>query len=230
MTLLSVCQTALRESGQFTVPETIVGNADPTAVQLLALANRAGRTLANDYRWQALLTTHTFDTVASTDSYALPSDFGRFANVTFWDETNYAPVRGPLSAMEWQALNSSSLAGSPIFDKAFRIAGGLFYLYPIPTAVETIAYTYYSSFWISGKSAFSLDADVALIDEDLITLELKWRWLQSKGDSFENEKREAELRRESVLAADGGRDVIRFSDSAGVRFRDGNLPTSGFGL
>lgn len=225
-----MCQTALRESGQFTVPETIVGNADPTAVQLLALANRAGRTLANDYRWQVLLTTHTFDTVASTESYALPSDFGRFANLSFWDRTNYWAVRGPVTAIEWQARKSSSIASVSGMNKAFRIAGGLFYIDPVPDAVETIAFDYWSSYWISGKAAYALDADVALIDEDVITLELKWRWLQAKGDSFENEKREAEMRRESVLAADGAKDAIRFSDAGGYRERGGNLPETGFGL
>src|SRR5690242_11912595 len=102
MTLLTIAQTALREVGDYAVPSSIVGNTDPTAVQLLALANRAGRTLALDYRWQALLTTYTFPTVASTADYALPTDFNRFANLTPWDRTNYAQLEGPVSAQRWE--------------------------------------------------------------------------------------------------------------------------------
>lgn len=228
MTLLSVCQTALRESGQFTVPTTIVGNTDPTAVQLLALANRAGRTLARE-NWQVLLTSYSFSTAASTASYALPTDFGNFANLTFWNQSNYWAVKGPVSSIEWQARKSSSIASPSGINTAFRIAGDLFYIDPTPTATETIAYQYYSSYWISGKDAYALDTDTALIDEDLIILGLKWRWLQAKGDSFENEKAEYMEALESALAVDGGKDAIRFSDATRPRRLGGNLPEANFG-
>lgn len=229
MTLLTIAQTALREIGDFTVPSTIANNTDPTAVQLLALANRTGRTLANDFRWQVLLTTHSFTTVASTADYALPSDFGRFANLTFWDETNDTRMWGPVSTSEWQYLQSSGLGGAAQFDKAFRIAGSRFYIYPTPSSTDTIAFQYYSKNWISGKSAFSTDADAALIDEDLITLGLKWRYLQAKGDAFENEKMEYFERLESLQAADGARDAIRFGVSMVGADYSGNLPETGFG-
>jgi hypothetical protein len=229
MTLLTICQTVLRETGKFQVPSTIVSNADPTAVQLLALANRTGRTLANDLRWQVLLSTYTFATVASTANYSLPSDFGRFANLTQWDRTNDNPVRGPVTAMEWEYLQSSGFGASSIFDKVFRIAGNYFAIYPTPdTSDETIAFQYYSKNWITNKTAFSADDDTALIDEDLIILGTKWRWLQAKGDSFENEKLEYQQRLDSLQAGDGGRDVIRF----GSRFVEngaGNIPDVGFG-
>lgn len=228
MTLLTAAQAVLRESGQFAVPSTIYGNTDPTAVQLLALANRAGKTLAKE-AWQILLTSYTFATVASTASYALPTDFGNFANLTFWDSTNYMPVKGPVTAMEWQTLQRSSVSGSPAFNKSFRITTDLFYIYPTPTAVETIAYYYWSSYWISGKEAFSADTDVTLFDEDLLTLGIKWRWLQAKGDGFENEKAEYQEALDAALAVDGGRDAIRFSDSTGYRMRAGNLPEGNFG-
>lgn len=230
MSLLTIAQTALRESGQYTVPSTIVGNTDPTAVQLLALANRTGRTIANDYRWQALLKSYTFDTVASTASYALPGDFGRFANLTFWDNTNYQAVRGPVTAVEWQMLQSSMIANAGI-TKAFRLASNLFYIYPTPDAAETIAYNYYSKYWADStgsKAAFSNDSDEPLIDEDLVTLGLRWRWLSAKGDAFENEKLEYLQRLESLQAADGGRDAIRFGER--MTFMPNNLPDTGFGL
>lgn len=229
MSLLTTCQTALRESGQFTVPSTIVGNADPTAVQLLALANRAGRTLARE-NWQVLLTSYTFATVVSTASYALPSDFGNFANLTFWDRTNYWAIKGPVTAMEWQTRKSASIASVSGVNKAFRIAGGLFYIDPTPSAVETIAYDYFSTYWITGKDGYSDDADVALIDEDLIVLGLKWRWLQAKGDSFENEKAEYTEALNSALAVDGAKDAIRFSDATRPRVLGGNLPETNFGV
>lgn len=229
MTLLSIAQTALREIGDFAVPSTIVGNNDPIAVQLLALANRTGRTLANDYRWQVLLTTYTFPTVDSTASYALPDDFGRFANLTQWDNTNTTRVQGPVTPAQWQYLQSSGLGGAAQFDKAFRIAGDLFYIYPTPTAADSITFQYYSNQWITGKEAFSADADEALLDEDLITLGLKYRYLQAKGDAYEEERNEYFRRLDSLQGADGGRNVISFGTSMLIGDTVGNLPETGFG-
>lgn len=229
MTLLSVCQTVLREIGEFTVPSTIVGNSDPVAVQLLALANRTGRTLANDYRWQVLLTNYSFTTVSGTDGYALPSDFGRFANLTMWDSTNDTRVHGPVSPAQWQFLQSSGLGGAAQFDKTFRVAGNLFEIYPTPTSADTVAYQYYSKNWISGKAAYALDADVSLIDEDLIILGTKYRFLQAKGDAFEEEKKEYLYRLDSLQGADGGRNVISFGAPFVTADESGNLPETGFG-
>lgn len=227
-TLLTCCQTALREMGKYQVPSTIVGNTDPTAVRLLALANRTGRTLAQDENWQALLATYTFPTVASTASYALPTDYNDFANLTQWNRTNYTPMRGPVSPIEWQALQSSAIIVGTPFNQFFRIAGGFFVIYPTPTSVQTIAYDYYSKNWISGKTEFSDDADVPLIDADLITLGIRWRFLQALGDEFASEKDEFDRRKDSILASDGGRNAIRFwRPTMGIHL--GNLPEQGYG-
>jgi hypothetical protein len=65
MSLLSVCQTMMAEIG-LPAPVTIVGNPDPFAVQLLALANRAGKELAEDADasgyWQILRKQYVFQT------------------------------------------------------------------------------------------------------------------------------------------------------------------------
>lgn len=225
-TLLVIVTDALKEIGKFSVPTTIVNNADPTAVQLLALANRTGRILAEDYRWQVLLTDYTFVTADGTAAYALPSDFQRFANITFWDRTNDHDMVGPLPPAQWETLQSGGVVGAGI-RKYFRIAGSQLSIYPTPTATETIAYQYYSTNWISGKAAFTLDADVPLIDSDLIRLGVKYRFLASKGLPYEEEKDEYERRRDSLQAADGGAMVLSFGARRSP-FSD-NLPESGFG-
>ena len=68
-----------------------------------------------------------------------------------------------------------------------------------------------------------------LIDEDLITLGVRWRFLQAKGDTFENEKMEYMLRLESLQGADGGRDAIRFGERRDRVFMPNNIPDSNFG-
>jgi len=229
MSLLTICQAALREIGDYNVPSSIIGNTDPIAVQLLALAQRSGKTLAFDHKWQVLLATHTFATVASTATYALPTAFKSFANITFWDRTNYWEIEGPVSPQKFEALRSSSVAWVAAW-KYFRVAADLFEIWPTPTAVETIAYQYYSKYWISGKAAYTDDADVPLLDDDLLTIDLRWRYLQAKGMDFANEKQEAIERRDAILSKDGARDAIRFGSPHRHRFsREGNLPYTGFG-
>ncbi len=229
MSLLTICRAVLQEVGDWSTPSTIVANTDPLAVQLLALAQRSGKQLALDYKWQVLLTTHTFATVASTATYALPADFHRFANLTQWDRTNYEMVEGPVSPAKFEYLRSSSASTASPW-KYFRVAADVFAIYPTPTAAETIAYQYYSKYWITGKAAYSADADAPLLDEDLLTIDLRWRFLQAKGLPFEHEKAEAMARRDALLIRDGGRDAVRFGGAGKTSNPYGNLPETGYGL
>lgn len=226
-TLLTIAQDALKEDGRWQVPATIVGNSDPTAVQLLALANRTGRVLAYDHSWQVLVISYTFPTVASTTNYALPSDFHHFVNLTQWNRTAYAQMVGPVSPRDWEALQSG-LSASAGIDKAFRIYGNRFYIYPTPTSVETIAYQYYSANWISGKPAFTADADVPLLDADLFTLGIRYRFLRAKGLPYDEEKGEYISRRDSLLEKDGGKGTISFGGRVVSPY--GNLPETAFGI
>lgn len=214
--------------GKFVVPSTIVGNSDGTAVRCLALANRAGRAIGLDHAWQALLTSHTFNTSNGTADYALPTPFHRFANLTQWDQTNNEVLRGPVSPSEWNVLTQSAVVvGSPLCSY-FRIAGNLFSITPTPTSTRTIGYDYYSAYWVQGKTEFTADADIPVIDADLLTLGLRWRLLAALGDSFENERAEYLERLNALQAKDGGRDAIRFGSARVDPY--GNLPTTGFGV
>lgn len=227
-TLLAICGDALKENGQFQVPSTIVGSSNPLSIQLLALANRAGRTLAYDHDWQVLLATHTFPTVASTGTYSLPTDFHRFVNMTQWDRTATEQMVGPIDPRMWEALRSGDLVGASV-ESYFRVAGGVFAIYPTPTAVATIAFQYFSKYWISGKEAFSADSDEPLIDADLITLGVRYRFLASKGLPYAEEKLEYERRRDSLQAADGGKDVVSFSGPMRRPAYEG-IPDTGYGV
>ena len=95
MTLLSVCQDAIREIGQFEVPNTIVSNSNTTAIKLLAHAKRAVRELAERADWDVITREYTFATVNGTTAYSMPSDFDRFVSDTWWDtqgEERFVPV------------------------------------------------------------------------------------------------------------------------------------------
>ena len=97
MSLLTICTKALRGISGFDVPSSFFSNSNLTSVLCTALANEAGQDLEKEVRWNELITEYTFTTVADTATYALPSGFRAFANMSQWDRTNNRPLQGPTS-------------------------------------------------------------------------------------------------------------------------------------
>jgi len=237
LTLLQLCQTALQERGEFSVPATIVGNSDPTAVRLLALANRAGRWTMKENTWQALVKTYTFSTSNGVSDYAIPSDLDRFLNLTFWDRTYYRYVKGPISAAEMELLRSSRIAMASQFYSYFRIVGNLFTIYPTPAATRTFAYQYAGKNWITAdgdsspsKEYFTADSDTCSFNDDIMVLGIKERF-QAAIDGVEwQPSTELTSFIGKAVMADGGKDVIVFGPGPLVGpLGRGNLPETGYG-
>lgn len=234
MSLLTICNAALAELAGFAVPSSFYGNGDGTAKLAVALVNREGQTLEKEHRWQELITEYTFTTTSGTATYALPSAFRAFANMSQWDRTNQRRMTGPINSAIYQYLKSGiSVFGGP--ERFFIVRGNLFTIYPTPTSTDTIAFDYYSKAWItkqtdlSNVSAWTADLDTARLDEDLLTMGLKWRFLQAKGMPFEPEYREYESIKEALQSDNGGRAVINMNGSMAGRQDFGNLPDTGFG-
>lgn len=206
MTLLSICQAVAGDCG-FTVPGTIVGNLDATAVMLLRLINKSGRALARK-PWQALQKEYTFATVIADPDYALPSDYGWFVNDTCWDRSNYWQQRGSLSAEAWQWYKSGTQTTTP--RTRYRVKGGLLFIDPTPTAIANFVIEYVSKYWVAtaaaptvgAQDAFAADTDVSLIDEYLLELDLTWRFLERKGLAYLEAKNEAETQIDLRMAHD----------------------------
>jgi len=213
MTLLSIVQDAASEIG-VPAPTTVIGSLDETAVQLLRLANRQGKHLAQRYNWEAITKEATFTTVA-TESQGLvtaaASDFGRFVNNTMYDRTATKRVIGPLSEAEWQ--RDQALNAVPV-DPTFRIRGGAILFNPVSAAGNTIAFEYISTQWVTSKTSFTADTDTAVISEDLITLGVIWRYLQAKGLSYAEEFREYEAQLHNLQAVDGSKPILNMGDGA----------------
>lgn len=233
MTLRTICQNALNEIGGFEVPNSYFGSSNPTAKLCLALVQRAGNSLERRHRWVELVTEHTFTTTADTPEYDLPTDFRAFANMSQWDRANYDPMLGPVSPAEWQFLKSSVAGDTGTVTRWFRVKGQHFYIHPTPsTTGDTIAFDYYSKHWISTTSdqvaAFTADTNTTLLDEDLLTLDLKWRFQQAKGLPFDAEIEEWKLMRDVRLASYGGARVLSLDKPIIARFPD-NVPETGYG-
>lgn len=211
MTCLSICTNAIKSAG-FAAPGTINNNSDGSAILLLALLNKAGQSLSRR-PWQALQKEHTFSTVASTASYALPSDFGWYENDTAWDRTNYWQMRGSLTPGEWQRYKSGTLTSTP--RSRFRVKGKLLFIDPTPTSVRSIVLEYVSNGWTTNgstfASSFTADTETSVLDEFLLELELTWRFLERKGFAYEEAKDEAQRQIELALGHDVPKNTVNLA-------------------
>lgn len=232
MSLLTICSNAIKELSGFELPTSFYGNANLTARSCVALVSREMKTLEREYRWSELITTATFSTVSGTDAYSLPTDFRAFANASQWDRTNHRYLSGPTSPLDWQWLKGDLATGATI-QRFFRIQGQYIYIHPVPTVSgDTIAFDYYSKHTVtkqedgSNVEDWTSDNDTSRLDEDLLTMGLKWRFLQSKGMPFETEYREYETIKESARDDNGGKAILNMGRG---RIRVSNLPETGFG-
>lgn len=200
-------------------PTTVVGSNDPNAPTLLRLANQEGRTLARRHDWQGLITSYTVPTLAAQLQTALPTDFDHFVPyVELWNRSINQKYKGPTDALNWNRLQSMAItSGQPGW---WRMIGNAIYLYPAPTAGQTIAFDYISKKWAQSagavnQTAFLADSDIARIPEHLITLGIIWRYASSKGFDYAEDMATYEREVELACSRDRGTQVISVSKSVG---------------
>jgi hypothetical protein len=214
VSLLTIAAQVAGATG-FAVPSSVSGNTDRTATQLLSAINEAGTLLAR-WHWQALQIEYPFTTTASDATYALPADYGYALDYTFWDRHNLWRMFGSLTPQQWQAIKSGITTVTP--RRRFRLWRNEIHLDPTPDASsEALVFEYISKHWCTnaagsvGKLAFSADDDIARLDEYLIALDAKWRFLRTKQLAYLEEKDEADYQIELAK----GRDVPGESISMG---------------
>lgn len=210
MTLLSVIQDASAELN-LNVPTSVIGSTDTLVIQLLALAKRDVTDLLYRFDWQALTIETSFSSVATQVQTALPSDFLRLINETMNNRTQHWRVLGPLTPQEWQ--RRLSLGAQVGVVNSFRIYGNTIYFYPVPPAGNSIYYEYITNKAITAndgsfKATLTADTDTFRIDENIVTLGVKWRFLKAKGLDYSEEFRSYESALESVFGADGARGPV----------------------
>lgn len=211
MSLLTIVQSIADESG-IPRPAAVASSADQQVRQLFALVNRSGQQLLRRYDWAPLRKEGNFSTLAAELQGALTTvasaSFLYFVNETMWNRTLNRPVPGPLTAEEYQTLKSNSVTGP--YPQFFTREGNLYFI-PAPAASESVYFEYISKYWCTdstgatGKEKMTADTDVSLIPENLIELDVLWRWRKKKGFDYGEEFREFETAFANHTGRDGGR-------------------------
>lgn len=183
MSLLTIVQNALSRMG-LPRPTAVIGATDATVRECLALTQQEGKELSRRGIWKALTAEKTFTTVATAaQTDALPSDLDWIIPDTMFNRTLNRAIEGPLSPPEWQQYQAVLVTR---VWPAFRIRGSSLLISPTPAAGDTVAYEYITSKWCrssggTAQAAWAADDDTAVLDEELHTLGLIWRFKHAKG-------------------------------------------------
>lgn len=238
LTLLQMVTQAAAEIGQ-TPPATIVGNNDTTAIQMLALAQRQGRESAKLTGpwggWPQLRGEYVFNTAIGVDNYAFPVDFQYLIPQTQWDRTFKWQLLGPLEAQEWQVLKSGITVAGP--RNRWRVINQRIYIDPVPSAIDTIAFEYYTSNWcqsaaLVAQSYWAADTDTSLLDDDLTIMGLKWRFLRAKGLDYGEEFQGYTRAVDTELARAGSSRTLPLNATQAGQLRlitEAQIPDTNFG-
>jgi hypothetical protein len=224
MSLLTMIQDAADEIG-ITAPTSVISNTDATAVRMLRMANRTGKSLAKK-DWDLLIKQATVTTSSGEPQYALESDYRSIVPNTIWNRTTDQQV---FLATPKRWAYEKSVVTSNYFDRMRLLGddggpdiGQKITIHPTPTATETIAYEYYSQNWLTDSggsneySAFQADSDVVVFDEETFTLGIVWLTMKSMGQPYAEERAEFDNQVEIDLAQQGGTENLH---------ADGHLPT-----
>lgn len=229
-TLLEIIQAAAVECG-LDAPDTVISNADPNAVLLLGLANKAGRLIAKRHDWQGLEIQHTWTSAASAAQSSGPpsqTDYDRLLyRAELWDRTNHRKYSGPTDPLDWQRLQASTVAAG--VNGWWRIVGGALNVYPTLTAGYTMALPYISKSWVTLSptgygSVFADDDDQVRIPDNLVELYVIWAFKHKEGLDYAEDMSDYEREFERAASADRGLRA-RVMSSAG---RDGMPATPGW--
>jgi hypothetical protein len=197
----------------------VVGSTDLTAQILFRFANQAGKELMRYHDWQALTVEVSATSTATViQSGMLPAaDYDRMAyNAEVWNRSDDLRYTGPTPQRFWQQLQTGVSGGVVGW---WRIIGGELNLYPAPSAGKIIAFEYISKRWARSslsvaQSKFMADTDTTVLDEDLLTLDMVWRFRQSRGFAqYAEDLATCEREKEKAASRDRGTGRIRPEDT-----------------
>ena len=214
MSLLSIIQDAMVDLN-LNKPTSVVGSTDTQVLQFLSLVKRDGLDLLRRFNWQALIKEVSFTSVATQEQTTLAAvapDFFRMMDESMNNRTQHWRVLGPLTPPEWQ--RRLSLGAQVGVVNSYRIYGNAIWFYPVPPAGDSIYFEYVTDKWvlaadgITAKTTFTADDDTSIINEDILTLGTKWRFLKAKGLDYSEEFRSYESALESVFGSDGAAPLV----------------------
>lgn len=131
--------------------------------------------------------------IFARDTYTIPSDFDHYIPHTWWDRTNHWMLVGPQSPQfdQWQRSGIVT-TGPRLRWRQIGVRPTVFRLWPPPTSASTpdaLVFEYVNDGWVmhidgTFGNKFTADTDIALLNDQMFILGVKWRFWQIKGFSY----------------------------------------------
>jgi len=232
MTCLSIIQTASARLGLIK-PTFAFNSQDLQVMQLLELLNEEGQELANRTNWTALNAQTSFVTLATEDQGAIATiapNLSFIINDTIWNRSLRRPVFGPRTPQEWQQQEAFAINGPW---SNFRIQQGRLRMFPVPVAGQNCFFEYASKNWATNgtttSNVWTADTDTSLLDEQIMTLGLIWRFRSSKGLPYAEDQDKYERRVMNAINRDGSKDAINLDNAKYDIFPGVVVPSGSWG-
>lgn len=230
MTALSIVQKVCGRLS-LPVPSALFSSTNELDIQMRNLLNEEIIDLARLGPWQRLTKEKTFTTVAQeSQTSSIPTDFDWYIDDTMFNRTMSRRLVGPLTAEQWQRDKAGPVYSS-VFN-AFRFRGGNIIVTPDPTAGQTVAYEYITKYRVADSGGnedqeiFVADTDNPILDEELVSQGLRWRWKQAKGFDYAEDFATYDRNVDKALGRDGGKKRINLTGPAYRRALNANIPES----
>lgn len=191
---LTLYPTALTVLNRAAAQCTLAQVADPYAetnpdwVLMRDLLVSLGREIlkAPQEPWTHLVRSNSFVTDGVSYFHTLPGDYRAMVDNTLWNRSTRLPGIGPMTSQQRAALQARLV--SIVLNVSFRIDGNVLTFPILPPSGQTVAYDYYSTFWVQSTSGAIPDkdrptasTDVLLFDEELLVTGLVLRFLENRG-------------------------------------------------
>lgn len=184
-------------------------NADDAIKRMMYLANRSIQGLAR-YPWQALRKTWTL-TLTSETTYSLPSDWRAPIADTMFTGQKLWGVDFPTDASEWGYLKASDSAAGPTMRA--RLLGGSLEVHQ-PQSGDEVRVEYLSNTPVldstnTRKEKFTADTDSPVLDSDLVTQDIIWRYKRLVGQEWQSDLAEFKSLERTLRGQEAGAKTIR---------------------
>ena len=213
MSLLSACQNAAIELIS-KKPSTIFSATDAFSLELQRLSNVVARDIADSHDWQTLISTYTINGDGVTSAFPLPDNYDRMLlDTNLYDKVNWAwGYFRIVRADEWMLMKVRDWG--LVNPGAWTVLGGNLEFLPAPQNTAQAQFLYVKNERVldkdgNPKKTFTKDDDSFVLDEDLLTLGIIWRWREMKRMDATNDLANFEKMFSTLSGKDGGSKVIR---------------------
>ena len=165
--------------------------------------------------------------------YDLPPDYEVITDRTQWDKTKHWEMLGPEDAQQWQWLKSGYISTGPRV--RWRILGQYFQIWPIMNTQEYLGFEYRSRAWAESstgtpKNSFTVDTDVTVLDDRVLVLLTKLKFLQIKNFDTTAISQDYQRYLSVAKANDKGAPNLSFAPyPSKVLIGYANIPDTGYG-